>query len=423
MAGGEGKSAIVIGAGIVGVCSALDLLRRRFTVTLIDRGEPGDACSFGNAGILSSQAVVPMGLPGIHKKALKMLVDKDGPLTVRWRSLPTTASWLWQFMRNARPENMGPISDAMKALYTSTVELHERLAKEAGVPELVVPGRYLYVYRDPANADVQNGLAWRLRRERGTELEVFDGPALQEIEPELSPVYKRGVRVGPLAKTTNPFRLTQAYARLYEREGGKILKTDVKAIRPGTRAAVETGAGRHEADVLVVAAGAWSRDLVKPLGFDFPLIAERGYHMTFADPGFELRHMVSEGERYFAATSMEMGLRIAGTDEISHADDEPRWRRAEVLVRHAAELFPRMNLSKPSRWSGPRPGTPDSLPVIGAVPGHPNILLACGHGHLGLTGGPMTGRIVGALAVGERLNIDVAPYAATRFTARARPAA
>ena len=197
----------------------------------------------------------------------------------------------------------------------------------------------------------------------------------------------------------------------------------MRAIKPGARAAVETEAGRHEADVLVVAAGAWSRDLVKPLGFDFPLIAERGYHMTFADPGIDLKHMVSEGERYFAATSMEMGLRIAGTDEISHADDEPRWRRAEILVRHAAELFPRMNLSKPSRWSGPRPGTPDSLPVIGAVPGHPNILLACGHGHLGLTGGPMTGRIIGAMATGERINIDVAPYAATRFRGGSRNAA
>ncbi|HRD74984.1 MAG TPA: FAD-binding oxidoreductase [Hyphomicrobiaceae bacterium] len=419
MAAAEMKRAIVIGAGIVGACTGLELERRGYEVTLVDRLPPGEGCSFGNAGILSSQAVVPMATPGIHKKALGMLTDPDGPLTVRLSSLRLTVPWLWRMLKASRAERMAPIADAMKALYATTVELHEALAREAGVPELVVPGRYLYVYRDPANADVEKGLGWRLRRERGAELEVFDGAALQEIEPELSPIYKRGVRVGPLAKTTNPHRLTAAYARLLERKGGRILKAEVREIVPAATAtapiAVETSAGRLEAELLVVAAGAWSLDLLRPLGVKFSLIAERGYHLTYPEPGFALSHMVSEGERYFALTTMEMGLRFAGTDELSHADDAPRWRRADVLARFAPEMFPRLGTANPSRWSGPRPGTPDSLPVIDRVPGQPRILIACGHGHLGLTGGPMTGRIVGALASGERLNLDLAPYAVTRF--------
>ena len=419
MAGSARPRAIVIGAGIVGACAGLDLDRRGYSVTLIDRLPPGEGCSFGNAGIISAQGVVPMATPGIHKKALGMLLDPDGPLTVRWRSLPLTIPWLWRMLKASRPERMAPISDAMKALYQTTVELHEALAREAGVPELVVPGRYLYVYRNPANADVQNGLGWRLRRERGAEIEVFDGPALQEIEPELSPIYKRGVRVGPLAKTTNPHRLTASYARLLERRGGRILQSEVRRIvpaaSPGDPVGVETTAGRQEAELLVIAAGAWSLDLVRPLGVRFSLIAERGYHLTYPEPGFALNHMVSEGERYFAVTTMEMGLRFAGTDELSHADDAPRWRRADVLARLAPEMFPRLDTRAPTRWSGPRPGTPDSLPVIDRVPGQPRIIIACGHGHLGLTGGPMTGRIVGALATGERLNIDLRPYALSRF--------
>ena len=112
---------------------------------------------------------------------------------------------------------------------------------------------------------------------------------------------------------------------------------------------------------------------------------------------------------------MEMGLRLAGTEELSQADDPPRWRRAAVLTRLAKQMFPNLNVDKGTRWSGPRPGTPDGLPAIGPLPGHPNIFVACGHGHLGLTGGPNTGRIVAGLAAGERINLDLAPFAADRY--------
>ncbi len=421
MSNASTRRAVVVGAGIVGVCSGIELKRRGFDVTVIDRLDPGEACSFGNAGILAAQAVVPMAMPGVMAQAPRMLLDRDGPLVVRLRSLPTTIPWLWRFHRAGRIDKVVKTADAMKALYGSTVELHEQLAREAGVPELVVPDRYLYVARDPRNADVENGLAWRLRRERGTEIEVFDGPALREIEPELSPVYKRGVRVGPMARTTNPFRLTRAYADLLRRSGGNILRAEVNAVHPdGSRVRIETGSGTHEADAVVIAAGAWSLSLLKPLGLDLPLIAERGYHMTFAEPGIKLRHVVSELERHFAVSQMEMGLRFAGTEELGLADEPPSWRRAEIFKRLASEMFPKINVGSGSRWMGPRPGTPDSLPAIGAVPGHPNIYVACGHGHLGLTGAPNTGRIVASLAAGERINLDLAPYAPGRFDFRSK---
>jgi D-amino-acid dehydrogenase len=211
--------------------------------------------------------------------------------------------------------------------------------------------------------------------------------------------------------------LTQAYAGLLRRKGGSVVKAEVRALKPdGARVGVETSTGRLEADSVIVAAGAWSLSLLKPLGLKLPLIAERGYHMTFANPGIKLNYVISELERQFAVTPMEMGLRVAGTEELGMADDAPSWRRAEVLKRQAQRMFPRANLAEGSRWMGPRPGTPDSLPAIGAIPGHPNIFIAAGHGHLGLTGGPNTGRIVASLASGERLNIPLERYAPDRFT-------
>jgi len=411
------QRAIVIGAGIVGVCSAIELLRRGWQVTIVDRVAPGESCSFGNAGILSAQAVVPMAMPGIEREAAGMLFDRDSPLVVRWGSLPWTARWIWKFRQAANLDTVTASANAMKALNGTSLELHERLSREAGVPDLVQPTRYLYIARDPKSLDVENGLAWRLRRERGAEIEVLDGDALYEAEPALSRAYKRGVRLGPIGFTLNPFRLTQAYAALFQKEGGQIVRAEVRALRPaGAVTGLETSAGQMAAETVVIAGGSWSMELARPLGLKFPLIAERGYHVTYADTGITLNHVLSEAERHFAVTPMEMGLRVAGTEELGRPDDPPAWRRAETLERQARAMFPDANLVDGTRWMGPRPGTPDSLPAIGPLPGFPNILIAAGHGHLGLTGGPNTGRIIAAMASGERLNMDLEPFSPDRFS-------
>ena len=195
-----------------------------------------------------------------------------------------------------------------------------------------------------------------------------------------------------------------------------IERAEVRALKPtGNRVHIETAGEALDADTVVVAAGAWSLALVKPLGLNLPLIAERGYHMTFADPGIQLNHVVSELELHFAVTPMEPGVRVAGTEEVGLADDPPSWRRAAVLQGHAKRMFPTARLDTGTRWMGPRPGTPDSLPAIGPLPGHANIFIATGHGHLGLTGGPHTGRIVAELASGKRPGIALDAYAPDRF--------
>lgn len=415
----DARRALVVGAGIVGICTGLELQRRGWTVTLVDRLEPGTGCSFGNAGILAAMAVVPVGMPGFGRQLPRMLLDPDSPLVVRWRALPQTLPWLLHFRRAAKARRIPQISDAMHALYRSTVELHAALAGEAEVPELVRPNPGLYVHRDPGAIDVAGGLAWKLRRERGAEIDILEGAALRDAEPELSSAYTLGVRVGPMGFTTNPLRLAQSYCDLFSRRGGKLLRGAVLRLSPsGPVVTIETSDGTLVADTVVIAAGAWTRSLVEPLGLALPLIAERGYHMTFADPGITLRHVVTELESHFAVTPMEMGLRIAGTEELGHADDPPAWRRADVLQKQARRMFPRARLDNGSRWMGPRPGMPDSLPAIGPLPGLPNILVAAGHGHLGLTGAPHTGRIVAALASGESPGIAMAPYAPDRFGGR-----
>lgn len=410
------RHAVVVGAGIVGICTAIELRRQGLAVTVLDRLEPGHGCSFGNAGILAAHAVVPIGLPGAGGQLPRMLFDAESPLALRWGSLPRTLPWLMRMRRASTPARVSDIADAMKALYRSTLELHQALAREAGVPELIQPTPGLYVHRNPTGIDLEHGLAWRLRRERGAHIEVLEGAALREAEPALSPEYTRGVRMGPMGCTVNPLRLVQAYAALLASMGGQLRRAAMSHLQPGGDAiTVHTSAGPVRADVAVVAAGAWSAELLKPLGLSLPLIAERGYHVTFADPGLRLNHVVTEIEAHFACTSMETGLRVAGTEELGGPDDAPRWRRAEVLQRQARRLFQAARLEQASRWMGPRPGLPDSLPAIGAVPGHPNVYVAAGHGHLGLTGAPHTGQLVAGLVAGKQPALSLDAYAPGRF--------
>ena len=212
---GNARTAVVVGAGIVGLCTGLALRERGWQVTIVDRLAPGEACSFGNAGILASHAVVPTAMPGLLRQVPRLLVDRQSPLVLRWASLPSTLPWLLRFCRAANLDQAQRSADAMKALYSSAVELHQALARQAGVPELVRTTPGLYVHRNPAGIDLDKGLAWRLRRERGVQIEVLEGAALRDAEPALSPAYQRGVRMGPMGYTTNPLRLTRAYAALF----------------------------------------------------------------------------------------------------------------------------------------------------------------------------------------------------------------
>lgn len=417
---GTTRQVVVVGAGIVGICTALELQKRGWATTLVDRIEPGMGCSFGNAGILSSMAVVPVGLPGFERQLPRMLLDPDSPLVLRWSSWRHTLPWLLRFRRAATLHGVTLAADAMKSLYGTSVDRHRALAQQAGVPELVRGTPGLYVHRDAQAINVQEDLPWQLRRARGADIEVLDGAALRDAEPALSPQYTRGVRMGPMGFTTHPLRLAQAYAALFVRRGGSIVLGEVKRLLPaGSGVRVEATSGELMADAAVVAAGAWSRALVEPLGLALPLIAERGYHVTFSEPGIHLNHVVSELALHFAVTPMEMGLRVAGTEELGLADDPPAWRRAAILERQARRMFPGARLDKATQWMGPRPGLPDSLPAIGALPGYPGIFLAAGHGHLGLTGAPHTGELVAALVSGEPVSIDLAPFAPDRFQGRA----
>ncbi len=412
----DGKPTVVLGAGIVGVCCARYLQQRGQSVVLVDRVPIGAGCSFGNAGVLSSWSCEPLAKPGLWKDMPGWLADPLGPVSLKLDYLPWLAPWLLRFARAARPRRIAEISEAMFTLNQPTVELFRQLLAGSGHESLVADSSYLFVTRRPESLD-EHGPGWTMRRAVGAPITVLGAGELHEMEPDLSPEYVKGIAIGAQGRATNPGRLVRVIGERVLDGGGRFRRADVRALtlREGGGAVLHTDGGTIDATRLVLAAGAFSARLLKPLGVNIPLQVERGYHMEFRDPGVTIHNSVHDADRTFVASAMEGGVRCAGTSEFNHLDAEPDMRRARNLKILGKALFPGLNVEQGSEWMGRRPTLPDTIPVIGPLPGHRNVILAFGHGHLGLTGAPMTGKLVAAMLTGEPLNTDPTPYRAERF--------
>lgn len=412
-----GHHVLVIGAGIIGVCSACALQQAGFEVTLVDRKAPGRECSFGNAGGMAVAEVMPLSSPGIVWRIPGWLLDPLGPLAIRWGHLPRLLPWLWRFWRAGTPARVEAASNALASLLASTYDDYEPLLEAAGARGLLSRNGSITVYETRRGWE-EDALEWETKQARGIRIEHLGPEAIREQEPDLAPVFAGGVRMPDWGHVADPFAVVNAIATHFERGGGTIRRAEVVDFEPhaGRPAAARTASGeRLGFDRLVVAAGAWSKALARRLGSRVPLDTERGYNTTLPHPGVRLNNMITSGEGKFVLTPMRMGLRIGGAVELAGLAAPPDFARARALLDRARRFFPRLDTSGGTEWMGYRPSLPDSLPVIGRSPRHANVIFAFGHGHLGLTMGATTARLVTALARGDDPGIDLRPFRVDRF--------
>ena len=407
---------IVVGAGIVGTCSASYLLRDGHDVVLVDSEGPGEGCSKGNAGALSPGSCIPLSGPGVLTKIPGWLSDPLGPLRIRPAYLLAALPWLIRFALAGRSGRIAGLADALRALHANTFENYAPLLANAGCQDLIQRTGTLTVYKtDKSLAESQHER--NLREERQVRQQVLGAGELRDLVPELSSGYKHGVLLPDHGFVANPYRLVRSLAEQFARDGGYLERRRVTgiAVREGRVTGVWTTDGELVAERVVVAAGAWSATLIAGLGVRVPLESQRGYHATIQGSGITPALPVVCAEAKVYATPMEDGLRLAGTVEFAGLDAPPDFRRAEALIELAKDMFPALVAGAASQWMGHRPCLPDSLPVIGAAPGHPNLLLAFGHGHHGMTGASTTGTIIASLVSGRQPPIDPVPYRPDRF--------
>ena len=408
---------IVIGAGVVGLAVAWHLARAGGSVTVLDPEEPGSGASSGNAGAISGGSVAPLAMPGVLRQVPGMLLNPAGALRIPPGYLPRLLRWLARFVGSARPARVAEIAQALSLLQHGAIEEHRTILAAEGALDLLRDSGQLQLYFDDAHF-AKDAAGWKLRAEHGQKISLLRGAALHEAQPGLSPAYQLGVYSPDQAASVNPRRHAEVFRRGAERLGATIRRGAARAIMTenGRAVGVSTDAGPLRASHVVLAAGAWSAMLLRPLGYRIPLESQRGYHVMLPAPGLTLTRPVVAADRKAFFSPMEMGLRIAGTVEFGGLKRAPDPRRAAYLLEDVRRVFPGISLEgSEGFWMGHRPCLPDSLPVIGPVARWPGLWCAFGHGHLGLTGSAPTGALLAQAMLGQAPNIPLAPYAPERF--------
>jgi glycine/D-amino acid oxidase-like deaminating enzyme len=408
--------AIVVGAGVAGMSTALYLRRAGLDVAVIDPLPPAGGASFGNAGLISPDTAVPIALPGMLPKVPRWLIDPLGPLSVRPSYFPRALPWLMRWIESGRLSRVLAISDAMRALHRQSLDCWQELLGPALYRELFRPIGQVQVWE--GDADTSNTkLEQQIRERHGIQAEALTADDLRQMFPGIARAVTRGLLVPGNGFTISPQRSVQTLGELFTDEGGALIHERAMKLIPSESDGwmVMTNTANRSANHVVIAAGAWSLQLLRPLGITLPLETERGYHAMLFNPEAVPALPISNKTRAFGMTPMEDGLRIAGTVEIAGLDAPPDEQRAKILVQHAQQMFPGLSGERVRYWMGFRPSTPDSLPILGAASGRPGLHFAFGHGHFGMTGGPPSGRLVARMIGRQPTGIDPAPYAAQRF--------
>jgi D-amino-acid dehydrogenase len=406
---------LVLGAGIVGVCSALHLQAAGQSVILLDRDEPGRGTSHGNAGLIERSSIIPYAFPREWSRLLRYGLNRQSSMRFNPAFLPRLAPWLLQYWRQSSPDNLAKASRAMQPLIERCVAEHDLLAEASGMTGLMRAKGWIEFYRDQrefdlAVADAKTYAAYGLR------FDILDAVQLRDREPSLSGAVG-GIHWLDPKSVTDPGALVRGYAALFVQRGGVLLKGDARSLRQqdeGWR--VDSEDGVVSSRQVVVALGPQSADVFSRFGYRIPLAIKRGYHMHYASqPGAALEHSVIDAQAGYVLAPMARGIRLTTGVEFAASDapaNEIQLRRCEAIAR---ELYPLGERLDAEPWLGRRPCLPDMRPVIGEAPRHPGLWFNFGHAHHGLTLGPVAGRLLADMMTGKPTFTDPAPYSPARF--------
>jgi D-amino-acid dehydrogenase len=385
----------VLGAGMVGISCALELQRRGYTVTLLDRRGPGEETSSGNAGLLSYSNVTPIANPELLGRLLRLLLNRDADLLLHYPHLLSLIPWLTRFLSRCRRKTYLTDGDAMSALTLASIEIHQQWIAEADAQHLLNQVGGLKLYRD-RRTFMRDRLERELLQTCGINHTLLEADQIYEYEPDLKRIFVQAVLIDDTISIRNPEKLCKAYAQMFVAAGGQLRRADIRSLQPANSAwELTTDQGSESVARVVVCMGAWTPEIIGPLGYSNPLAIERGYHTILspaADAG--LSRPIFDVDGSYVMAPMEMGLRVTTGSNLVHRETAADPRQVEQVMPRVREAFPVDKILLHEPWMGRRPTVPDSLPIIGPAPRHENLWLAFAHSHMGFTMGPITGQLI-----------------------------
>ncbi|WP_114188192.1 NAD(P)/FAD-dependent oxidoreductase [Microvirga aerophila] len=412
------KDVVVLGAGIIGVSVAIHLQKRGRSVLLVDKRRPGEETSFGNAGLIQREGVYPYGFPHDFGALLRYALNNTIDAHYHMAALPKLAPFLFQYWMHSRPAQHEAIARLYAPLIEHSVTEHMALAEAAGSTHLIRPTGWMKVFRSEKSMERQLRDAEHVKSDFGVNFVALDTKGVAEREPHLKVELKGGIHWTDPAAIFDPYHLVLSYVELFEKLGGAVAAGDAKTLEQtadGWR--LQTEKGPVDAKDVVVALGPWADAVTKALGYKFPLAVKRGYHMHYKPEGNAvLNRPTLDFERGYFLAPMAKGIRLTTGAEFADRDapkSPVQLQRAEPIAK---AFFPLGERVDPEPWMGMRPCTPDMMPIIGRAPRHKGLWFSFGHAHHGMTLGPVTGRLVAEMIIGEPTLIDPKPYRPERFT-------
>lgn len=410
-----GKSAVVLGAGMVGVCTALHLQKSGCQVILVDRKMPGMETSYGNAGLINRGSVFPLSLLDITRHLSGALLKNHPNVHVHLSQLPHYWHWLYYLLiRNSRTRYEASVK-GLDSLFQYAVAEHRKLLEISGSSELLLEKGWLRLYREEASfraVQYQRDFYDRL----GIRYDIVDPEGISALEPAITSGFRKGVLIRDTASLVDLSAVINSYVTTFQSSGGQFFQTSVQHItHDGDGFLIETHGETIRSGIVVLALGPWSGELCERLGYRFPMAAERGYHQHFQpSEAFQLRRPIHDVEGGYVMSPIKNGLRLTTGIELS-ARDAPAASKQLYQASHNARAVFSLGNPVGEVWVGSRPSTPDGLPVIGEAPRHPGLWFAFGHGHAGVGMGAVTGRLIAELISGGKPFIDVSPFSPARF--------
>lgn len=416
MADTQSFDVVVLGAGMVGVSTALHLAIKGRRVALVDRRGPGEETSYGNTGVIDGGNVLPLGMPRSLSVLARHALNREIATHYHPGHIVKAAPFLFAYWRNSAPDILEKIGMEMRPFFAASVAAHRELATLAKAERFFRRDGWLKLFRSPRTLDGQ-ARELALARELGLDNRLISAGELAELEPHLKPNFAGAIWARDAETVSSPGGVTKAYAEAFAAAGGTILIGDAMTLAPIEAGyCVETGEGRLAASQAVVALGPWSNDLLARFGYVTPLSVKRGYHRHFAIKGnATLMRPVVDEDLGFCLTPMDQGTRLTTGAEFADRDALKTPVQMARATRAAETVFDLGEPVEVDPWMGRRPMMPDSKPVVGRAPRHQNLWLAFGHGHWGFTLGPITGKTLAATIVGEEVGDALAPYRLERF--------
>ncbi|GAA5188912.1 FAD-dependent oxidoreductase [Ferrimonas gelatinilytica] len=411
------KKMVVLGAGIVGVSIAWHLQKAGYQVTLIDRKEPGNETSFGNAGLIQREAIRPYPFPRNLSKILKMIPNQQIDIRYQFAEVVTKAAPLFQYWHHSESGRHEAISSEYATLIDRCVDAHEEMIQLSQAERFISKRGYLEIYRTKQVFEQRCKELEGSLDGTGVEYNLLNGDELKEVEPAIKTPMAGGVHWKQVWSAQTPHDLVNAYFEHFVSLGGKFVQAEIQSLQRRSEGwAVQLADEELLFDQAVVALGPWAAQWVKPLGLQVPLFFKKGYHIHFADTGeSQLKYPLVDAEVGYVMAPMPQGVRLCSGAYLAGLEAANRFDQLTQAEQQARSILDMGSTVDAEPWSGARPCLPDMKPIIGPAPGQKGLWLAIGHGHQGFTLGPITGRLIAQMIEGKETEINMTPFRANRF--------